>query len=132
MRSSLLASVNVTEYQTTTSHSSLDLTKGNIRSTYIGQMRRRKLRRELHSIYGLDDRGVRVRVPVGSRIFSSPCRPCRALGLTQTPIYLVPRIPSPRSKNGRGVKLTTHLQLVSSSGTRRSDYPICLHGVVLN
>jgi hypothetical protein len=23
--------------------------------------------------YGLDDQGVRVRVPVGSRIFSSPC-----------------------------------------------------------
>jgi hypothetical protein len=27
--------------------------------------------------YGLDDRGVRVRVPVGSRIFSSPRRPDR-------------------------------------------------------
>jgi hypothetical protein len=27
--------------------------------------------------YGLDDRGVGVRVPVGSRIFSSPCRPDR-------------------------------------------------------
>jgi hypothetical protein len=25
--------------------------------------------------YGLDDRGVGVRVPVGLRIFSSPCRP---------------------------------------------------------
>jgi hypothetical protein len=25
--------------------------------------------------YGLDDQGVRVRVPVGSRIFSSPDRP---------------------------------------------------------
>jgi hypothetical protein len=25
--------------------------------------------------YGLDDRGVEVRVPVGSRIFSSPRRP---------------------------------------------------------
>jgi hypothetical protein len=25
--------------------------------------------------YGLDDRGVGVRVPVGSRIFSSPCSP---------------------------------------------------------
>jgi hypothetical protein len=25
--------------------------------------------------YGLDDRGVEVRVPVGVRIFSSPCRP---------------------------------------------------------
>jgi hypothetical protein len=27
--------------------------------------------------YGLDDRGVGVRVPVGSRIFSSPNRPDR-------------------------------------------------------
>jgi hypothetical protein len=27
--------------------------------------------------YGLDDRGVGVRVPVGSRIFTSPCRPDR-------------------------------------------------------
>jgi hypothetical protein len=27
--------------------------------------------------YGLDDRGIGVRVPIGSRIFSSPCRPDR-------------------------------------------------------
>jgi hypothetical protein len=30
--------------------------------------------------YGLDDRGVGVRVPVGSRIFSSPRRPDRVWG----------------------------------------------------
>jgi hypothetical protein len=30
--------------------------------------------------YGLDDRGVEVRVPVGSRIFSSPLRPDRSWG----------------------------------------------------
>jgi hypothetical protein len=30
--------------------------------------------------YGLDDRGVGVRLPVGSRIFSSPCRPDRLWG----------------------------------------------------
>jgi hypothetical protein len=30
--------------------------------------------------YGLDDRGVGVRVPVGSRIFSSPCRQDRLWG----------------------------------------------------
>jgi hypothetical protein len=30
--------------------------------------------------YGLDDRGVAVRVPVGSRIFSSPCRLDRLWG----------------------------------------------------
>jgi hypothetical protein len=31
--------------------------------------------------YGLDDCGVEVQVPVGSRIFSSPCRPDRLWGL---------------------------------------------------
>jgi hypothetical protein len=31
--------------------------------------------------YGVDDRGVGVRVPVGSRIFSSPSRPDRLWGL---------------------------------------------------
>jgi hypothetical protein len=30
--------------------------------------------------YGLDDRGVGVRVPVGSRFFSSPLRPDRLWG----------------------------------------------------
>jgi hypothetical protein len=30
--------------------------------------------------YGLDDREVGVRVPVGSRIFTSPCRPDRLWG----------------------------------------------------
>jgi hypothetical protein len=30
--------------------------------------------------YGLDERGVGVRVPVGSRIFSSPRRPDRLWG----------------------------------------------------
>jgi hypothetical protein len=33
------------------------------------------------TVYGLDDRGVGVRVPVGSRIFSSPRRPDRPWGL---------------------------------------------------
>jgi hypothetical protein len=31
--------------------------------------------------YWLDDRGVGVRVPVRSRIFTSPCRPDRLWGL---------------------------------------------------
>jgi hypothetical protein len=30
--------------------------------------------------YGLDDQGIGVPVPVGSRIFSSPCRPYRLWG----------------------------------------------------
>jgi hypothetical protein len=37
--------------------------------------------------YGLDDRRVRVRVPVGSRIFSSPRRPGR---VWSPPIQWVP------------------------------------------
>jgi hypothetical protein len=47
--------------------------------------------------YWLDDRGVGVRVPVGSRIFSTSSRP--ALGPTQPPIQWVPGALSP------GVKL---------------------------
>jgi hypothetical protein len=30
--------------------------------------------------YGLDDQGLGVRVPVGARIFTSPCRPDRLWG----------------------------------------------------
>jgi hypothetical protein len=64
--------------------------------------------------YGLDDRGVGVRVPVGSRIFSSPRRPDRLWG--------PPSLLSngywglfPRGWSDRGVKLTTHLELVPMS-----------------
>jgi hypothetical protein len=38
--------------------------------------------------HGLDDRGIGVRVPVGSRIFSTSSRP--ALGSGQPPIQWVP------------------------------------------
>jgi hypothetical protein len=61
---------------------------------------------------GLDDRGVGVRVPVGSRVFSMSSRP--ALGSTQPPVQWVPGL-FPRGLSGRGVKLTTHLQLVPRS-----------------
>jgi hypothetical protein len=43
--------------------------------------------------YGLDDRGVGVRAPVGSRIFSTSSRP--ALGSIQPPIQWVPGAVSP-------------------------------------
>jgi hypothetical protein len=46
--------------------------------------------------YGLDDRGVRVRIPVGARIFSTLSIP--ALGLTQPPIQWVPGAVSPGVK----------------------------------
>jgi hypothetical protein len=51
--------------------------------------------------YGLDDREVRVQVPVGSRIFSSPRHSDRstpALGSTQPPIQWVPGALSPGVK----------------------------------
>jgi hypothetical protein len=41
--------------------------------------------------YGLDDRRVGIRVPVGSRIFSSPRRPDWLWGFTQPPIQWVKR-----------------------------------------
>jgi hypothetical protein len=56
--------------------------------------------------YGLDDRGVGIRVPVESRIFSSPRRPDRFWG-----------------PHSRGVKLTTHLQLVPRSKKYGSIHP---------
>jgi hypothetical protein len=43
--------------------------------------------------YGLDDRGVGVRVPVGSRIFSTSSRP--TLGSTQPPIQWVSGVKRP-------------------------------------
>jgi hypothetical protein len=70
--------------------------------------------------FGLDDQGVRVRVPVGEKIFyfSMSFRP--AMGPTGG---LFP-----------GAKLTTHLLLVPRTRIRGSIHPlpIHLHGVVLN
>jgi hypothetical protein len=63
--------------------------------------------------YGLDDRGVAVRVPVGSRMFSSPRRPDRLWGPPS--LLSVSGALSPGGKSGRGMKLTTHLQLVPRS-----------------
>jgi hypothetical protein len=48
------------------------------------------------TVYGLDGQGIRVRVPVGSRIFSTSSRP--AMGSTQPPIQWVLGDPSPRVK----------------------------------
>jgi hypothetical protein len=48
--------------------------------------------------YGLDDRGVGVRVPVESRILSSPRRPDRLWSSTQPPIQWLPGVPSPGVK----------------------------------
>jgi hypothetical protein len=64
--------------------------------------------------YGLDDRGVGVRVPVGPRIFSSPRRLDRLWGLPNL-LFNGYRWLFSREQSGRGVKLTTHLQLVPRS-----------------
>jgi hypothetical protein len=84
--------------------------------------------------YGIDDRGVGVRVPVGSSIFSSPLHPVRLWG----PPNLISngyRGLFPRGQNDRLVKLTTHLQLVPRSrkcGFLYIESSTRLHCVVLN
>jgi hypothetical protein len=73
--------------------------------------------------YGLNDRGVTVRALVGSRIFSSPRRPGRLWG-PHNLLYNGYRGLFPREYSGRGVKLTTHLQLVPRSIICGSIYPL--------
>jgi hypothetical protein len=73
--------------------------------------------------YGLDDQEVGVQVPVGARIFSSPRRPDWLCGPTNLlsngywGLFL-------RGSSGRGVKLTTHLQLVPRSRRCGSIHPL--------
>jgi hypothetical protein len=84
--------------------------------------------------YGLDDQGVGVRVPVGARIFSSPCYPDRLQGPPSL-LSNVYRGLFPRGQSGRDVKLTTHLQLVCQGQENVGVYihcPIRLHGILLN
>jgi hypothetical protein len=82
--------------------------------------------------YGLEDLGAGVQVPVGLRIFTSPCRPGRH---TRLPTQWLPGGGGlfPRGLSGQGVKLTAHLQPVPRSRKLGSIHPLSirLHGVVL-
>jgi hypothetical protein len=77
--------------------------------------------------YGLDDRGFESRHGLGIFLFTIACR--QALGSTQPPIQWVLGVLS------LGVKLTTHLHLVSrlkNEWSYTSTSPIHLHFVVLS
>jgi hypothetical protein len=73
--------------------------------------------------YGLDDRGGGSSSPgrVKNVHFSISFRP--ALGSIQPPIKWIPGSFS-RGQSGRGVKLTTHLQLVPRSRKCGSIHPL--------
>jgi hypothetical protein len=79
---------------------------------------------------GLDDRGVGIRVPVGSRIFSSPDRPDRSM---QPPIQWVPGALSPGVKrSGREVDHSPPASAEVKKMWIYTSIHIHLHGVVLN
>jgi hypothetical protein len=84
--------------------------------------------------YELDDRGVGVRVPVGARIFTSPCRPDRLWGPPKPPIQCVPGVLSPGVKRpGREADNSPSTSAeVKKTLIYTSTPPIRLHGVVLN
>jgi hypothetical protein len=71
--------------------------------------------------YGLDDQGVRVRVPVGARIFTSPCRPGRLWGPARLP-----------SNGYQGLFPQGKLVQGQDNMCLYIHSPIHLHGVVLN
>jgi hypothetical protein len=71
--------------------------------------------------YELDDGGVGVRVPVGSRIFSTSSRP--ALGPTQPPIQWLPAALSPGVKRP-GREADDSPQLVPRSRKYGSIHPL--------
>jgi hypothetical protein len=77
----------------------------------IGALRSQDSTVSIVTGYGLDNRGVGVRVPVGSRIPSFP----RPYWLWGPPNLLFNGYWGlfPQEKSSRSVKLTTHLELVA-------------------
>jgi hypothetical protein len=83
--------------------------------------------------YGLDERGVGVRVPVGSRILSSPNRPGRLLKCTEPPIQWIPWALSPGVKRlGREVDHSPPTSAEVKKVWTYTATPIHLHVVLLN
>jgi hypothetical protein len=72
--------------------------------------------------YGLDDQGIGVGVPVVSMIFT-PSIVQTGSGVHTTSNPMVLAVLS-RGESGRGVKLTTHLQLVSRSRKYGAIHPL--------
>jgi hypothetical protein len=71
--------------------------------------------------YGLDTRAIEVRSLAEAKGFFPLTSVSRsALRPTQPPVQWVPVVLSPGLKRGRGVTLTTHPHLVSTSGMSRS------------
>jgi hypothetical protein len=81
--------------------------------------------------YGLDGRGVGIRLPVGTGIFSSR-RPDRFWD-PPSPLSNGYRGLFPQSQSGQGVKMTIH-QLMPRSRIRGSIQPLLinLHGVMFS
>jgi hypothetical protein len=80
--------------------------------------------------YGLDDRGVGVRVPVGSRIFFSPRRPDRLCGpssLVSKWVIQSPGVKRPGRKADHSPSTTAEVQV----GGAIPPHPIRLDGFVL-
>jgi hypothetical protein len=85
--------------------------------------------------YGLDDRGSRVRFPVGAGNFSLHHRVQNDTEAHPASYPMGTMTFFPGGKSGRGVKLTTHLLLVPRSKNAwsyTSTPPISLPGVVLS
>jgi hypothetical protein len=84
--------------------------------------------------YGLDDRGVGVRVPVGSRISSSPCRPDRLWGQPSLLSngyqgLLPPEVKRPGREADQSLPTSAE---VKKNMDVYIHSPIHLHGVVFN
>jgi hypothetical protein len=73
--------------------------------------------------YGLDDRGVRVLVPLRPRIFSSPCLLYWLCGHSAS-YPMAYQGSFPVGKSTRDVKLTTYLQLLPLSRRYVSIHPL--------